>query len=167
MPPMIKDHLFICSCRYSSRSSYACSLQTKREIKKKALRSTHITAISAVSEICWKIYSKTNGTKNSSATTNMRIAVHMLSHRKKLIHFFLVRENIGEKLGIILKIKNLFYRHLKKLSELHRERKTWSICTFFYRYNGLTCDSHSIRENVLGDFLSRTEFGKNVFYEIF
>jgi hypothetical protein len=29
----------------------------------------------------------------------MRIAVHMLSHRKKLTHFFFVIPNIGERLG--------------------------------------------------------------------
>ncbi len=51
-------------------------------------------AISAVSDIYANISLNTKGTKNKSATMSINMAVHILSHRKKLIHFFLVNENI-------------------------------------------------------------------------
>lgn len=93
----------------------------------------------------------------------MRIDVHMLSQRKKLIHFFLVRENIEYKLRIILEEKNLFNRHIKKLSELHRERETWHVGFFFYGDDCLSRDTDATRKHILRYSFSGTEFWENIF----
>lgn len=108
------------------------------------------------------------GTKNNKTRTPIKIAVHILSQRKKLIHFFGVIQNIGKKLGRwIIEIKYLFNGHLKKECKLHRERKTWHIGLFFDRDNRLSRNSNRLCEHILCYFFSRSKLWKYVFYDLF